>query len=47
MNDKNRIIKKKVVQIPAVTGSGPEIWDGKNEGWTLVTYKRKKKNKKV
>lgn len=20
-----------------------EIWDGKNEGWTLVTYKRKKK----
>ena len=26
--------------------SGPEIWDGNNAGWTLVSYSRKKKNKK-
>jgi hypothetical protein len=31
-----------------VSGFQPEIWDGNNAGWTLVTYKRKKKgnNKK-
>jgi hypothetical protein len=26
-----------------VNGFQPEIWDGNNAGWTLVTYKRKKK----
>ena len=25
---------------------GPEIWDGNNAGWTLVSYAKKKKNKK-
>jgi hypothetical protein len=26
--------------------TGPEIWDGNNAGWTLVSYGKKKKNKK-
>ena len=26
--------------------SGPDIWDGNNAGWTLVSYTKKKKNKR-
>ena len=32
-------------QVPQVPG-GPEIWDGNNDGWTYVSYSRKKKSKK-
>jgi hypothetical protein len=28
------------------TPGGPEIWDGNNDGWTYVSYSRKKKSKK-
>jgi len=40
--------KPSVTQPLPVSGFQPEIWDGNNAGWTLVTYKRKKKgnNKK-
>jgi hypothetical protein len=37
--DKKIPVKKIVPQPPVAQ----EIWDGRNEGWTLVTYKRKKK----
>jgi len=37
--------KKMPPQQPQVPG-GPEIWDGNNSGWTLVSYSRKKKSKK-
>jgi hypothetical protein len=30
------------LQVPG----GPEIWDGNNDGWTYVSYSRKKKSKK-
>ena len=32
-------------QVPQVPGA-PEIWDGNNDGWTYVSYSRKKKSKK-
>lgn len=32
-------------ELPQYT-SGPEMWDGNNSGWTLVSYSRKKKNKR-
>ena len=32
-------------QVPQTPG-GPEIWDGNNDGWTYVSYSRKKKSKK-
>ena len=40
--------KAKKAQQPQVpqTPGGPEIWDGNNSGWTLVSYSRKKKSKK-
>jgi len=41
---KPRAKKVKEVSNPSAH-SGPEIWDGNNSGWTLVTYKRKNKNK--
>jgi hypothetical protein len=37
--------KKMPPQQSQVPG-GPEIWDGNNSGWTLVSYSRKKKSKK-
>jgi hypothetical protein len=53
MDNKNSVVKKPKrtpPQQPLDTKShgttGPEIWDGNNAGWTLVSYKRKKKNKK-
>jgi hypothetical protein len=52
MDNKNSVVKKPKrtpPQQPLETRdakTGPEIWDGNNAGWTLVSYKRKKKNKK-
>lgn len=37
--------KKTPPQQSQVPG-GPEIWDGNNSGWTVVSYSRKKKSKK-
>jgi hypothetical protein len=49
MDTKKLTVKaKKVPQQPLETRdgkTGPEIWDGNNAGWTLVSYKRKKNNK--
>ena len=36
--------EKAPVQAPKNT-NGPEIWDGNNSGWTLVSYSRKKSKK--
>jgi hypothetical protein len=57
MDNKNSVVKKEVVRakkLPpqqplesrAPGNSGSEIWDGSNAGWTLVSYTKKKKNKK-
>jgi hypothetical protein len=34
--------QSQTLQVPG----GPEIWDGNNDGWTYVSYSRKKKSKK-
>jgi hypothetical protein len=57
MDNKNSVVKKQGPKPPktptqqpldgrAHGKSGPEIWDGNNAGWTLVSYTKKKKNKK-
>lgn len=38
--------QQKPKMTPPQTSDGPEIWDGNNSGWTLVSYSRKKKSKK-
>ena len=52
MDNKNSVVKNKKVasQQPldsrAPGKSATEAWDGNNSGWTLVSYTKKKKNKK-
>lgn len=31
------------VQVPIQEPGGPEMWDGNNDGWTKVSYKKKQK----
>jgi hypothetical protein len=57
MDNQNSVVKaqpnaqpkpkaKKMPPQQSQTPGGPEIWDGNNSGWTLVSYSRKKKSKK-
>ena len=57
MDNNNSVVKKQgpkppktptqqPLEVKSQRSSGPEIWDGNNAGWTLVTNGRKQKKSK-